>query len=205
MPKKILICAHPDDEFIWFNPEIFDKIVIVFINRINDDEFNHRRWKAMANHPLKDKITCLNFLESGITNKRLNLSPEDKLKLFISNWHKLEKLIPNLISKFDEIYTHNQWGEFGHPEHVMINAVVNTFSAGKPVYCPEDVIESRDDKQKKYIVNTIDIFNFIKLREFYQQNNIWTFRNDYLPPPTIKYFKESQEDFKLRKTNIIIK
>jgi len=201
---KILIVGHPDDEFLWFNPDSFDRIILVFRDRYDDIEFNHRRLQALSNHPYRHKMIFLNYEESGITNRKITLAAEDKMKRLMGNWHRLELDLPPLILNASEIYTHNQWGEFGHPEHVMINAVVNFISAGKPVFCPQDLVGTRDNPNGKFVEGKIDIFDFLRLREFYQKYNIWTFRNDYLPPPVIKYYREDPEEFKSRKTQIII-
>ncbi len=205
---KILIVAHLDDEMLWFNPDNFDRIFIVFRDRYQGTEFNQRRLQALSSHPYREKIICLNYEESGITNKRITLGPEEKIDRFMDNWHRFEIDFSNLIKSQPEeveaIYTHNQWGEFGHPEHVMINAVVNFFSGGLPIFCPQDLVDNRDPANGRFKEEKIDPFKFLALRNFYQQHNIWTFRNDYVPPPIVRYYLEDPEEFKIRKTQIII-
>ena len=61
---KLLVVSHPDDEVIWFNPEKFDKIIIVFLARL-DRDVAEARSKAINAHPLVDKITCLGLTESN--------------------------------------------------------------------------------------------------------------------------------------------
>jgi len=201
---KILIVAHLDDEMLWFNPDNFDKIIIVFCDRLghaSDYEFNNNRTRALANHPLFYSIECLNYIESGIADKNSILDIGLKKKIFLENWHKLELELPELIKGADEIYTHNQWGEFGHPEHVMINAVVNTVAGDIPIYCRENMVGPANNFSMPR-EEFSDIDRFYELRNLYLEYHIWTFRLDYRPPQVLKYFKE--EDFKNRKTKIII-
>jgi len=67
--KNYLLVAHPDDEILWFAPEKYDKIIIVFgdFGDERGSEWGERRRKAIAEHPLKDKIIHLNYPESHYT------------------------------------------------------------------------------------------------------------------------------------------
>jgi len=62
---KALIVAHPDDEIIWFSPQSFDLIIIAFLARHDRPYARYCRELAIAEHPLKDRITLLNIEESG--------------------------------------------------------------------------------------------------------------------------------------------
>lgn len=53
---KYLIVAHPDDEIIWFHPENYDKIVIVFLKREDQPDITRGRQEVKKHHPLKDRI-----------------------------------------------------------------------------------------------------------------------------------------------------
>lgn len=200
---KILVVGHPDDEFIWHNPDNFDKIIIVFLDRFGDLKFNRNRLKALVYHPLRDVINYLGYTESGIADKNSILDIGLRKKLFLENWHKLELDLPELIKGADEIYTHNQWGEFGHPEHVMINAVVNTIAGDIPVWCRENLVGPSNNfsiPREEFA----DIDRFYELRAFYNDYDIWTFRDDYRPPAILRYFQEDKNEFQNRKTKIII-
>lgn len=198
---KILIVGHPDDEFLWFNPDNFDKIIIVFLHRVGEEDFNRHRDKALLNHPLADIITCLGYPESGLVKK--NDTFDDSKKIYLENWRRLEKELPELIKGATEIYTHNQWGEFGHPEHVMINAVVNTIAGDIPIFCRGNLAGKTDDFSMPR-EEFSDLDRFYELREFYRDYKIWTFELDYRPPDILKFFQEDKEKFKQRKTQIII-
>jgi len=37
--------------------------------------------------------------------------------------------------KPDAVVTHNQWGEYGHPDHVLLSQIVRNYTTGTPVLC----------------------------------------------------------------------
>jgi len=62
----ILLVAHLDDEVLWFSPEKYEKIIVVF-GDFGDErgkEWGDRRRKALAEHPLKDNIEHLRNYEN---------------------------------------------------------------------------------------------------------------------------------------------
>jgi len=119
---KTLIVAHPDDEILWFNPEEYDKIVIVFgdFGDHRAKEGGDRRRNALAKHPLKDKIVHLNIPESDFTRNKGNEG------IYRLNQRLIEEKLQELEA--DEVTTHNGHGEYGHLEHIQVfYACMNAF------------------------------------------------------------------------------
>jgi hypothetical protein len=199
---KLLIVGHPDDEILWFNPENFDKIIIVFFARSGNDKFNHGRQAALLEHPLRHKIIRLNFLEAGLTQH----SRKDKavaVKRYFSNYHKLMKILPDYIEDADEIFSHNQWGEYGHPEHVLINNVLSKIATHIPVYCLGNLV----GENKLFTMPKEETMNtplFEEIKAIYKKYGVWTFREDYQLPTIMRYYKEEIDPENPRITNIII-
>ena len=111
---KILVVAHPDDEILWFNPEEFDKIYIVFLGR-------EGRTTALNEHPLKDKIECFNFPESNYWRDKTKKVEYDK------NYSDLVERLKEIDAK--EVQTHNAYGEYGHSDHILcFNACMEVFN-----------------------------------------------------------------------------
>lgn len=115
---RVLVACHPDDESIWFAPEKYDQIVIVF-----GDFGDHRgsvsgdkRRAALAEHPLKDRIVHLNLPESHYTWDRNNL--ERKLK-YEQNYKDLCEFLKTLEA--DEVTTHAANGEYDNLDHVLVH------------------------------------------------------------------------------------
>lgn len=148
---NILLVAHPDDECLWFAPEKYDKVIIVF-----GDFGDHRgktagdkRRTALKEHPLKDKIVHLDYPESHYTWDRSN--PVRKQK-FEETYNRLVEYIKTL--KADSITTHSATGEYDNLDHVMMfNAAMEAEIA---------------------TVNGADPRLFKQIRDVYKKHDVWT-------------------------------
>jgi LmbE family N-acetylglucosaminyl deacetylase len=145
---KLLVVAHPDDEILWFNPEEYDKIVIVFgdFGDSRGSDGGNQRRKALEQHPLKDKIVHLNIKESDFTR--------DKTKESVYRLN--QRAIEDELRKFspETVTTHNGHGEYGHVEHIQLfYACMNAFD------CP---------------VNGKNPEIFRKTKKIYEDNGAWT-------------------------------
>lgn len=135
--KSLIIAAHPDDEILWFS-SILDKVdgvVLCFLTSAHHPDWGIKRERSLKEHPRKN-IYCLGLKESGtflgvdwdnpiinefgleITNR--SLSDKDYKK----NYYKLKQQFGKLLKGYHNIFTHNPWGEYGHPEHVQICQVI---------------------------------------------------------------------------------
>lgn len=118
---KTLIVAHPDDEILWFNPEDYDRIVIVFLERDDNAKITEKRKEVINTHPLKEKITWLGFKESKYHKDKTKLEDYNK------NYNDLCEFLKTL--KADEVYTHNAMGEYQHSDHILVyRACMNTLN-----------------------------------------------------------------------------
>jgi len=113
---RILIVAHPDDEVIWFAPETFDKIVIVF-EAFGDGRSSDGRRKALAEHPLKDKITRLGLQESNFWRDPTKRAVHERNRDALCGYLKtVLKPGPD-----DEVTTHGPMGEYQHADHLLVH------------------------------------------------------------------------------------
>lgn len=148
MGYKYLICSHPDDEIIWFNPNDYDRIVIVFSDRPDVPKFGSSRRLAMQELPYANKIIPLNLPESNYWR--------DKTKRddYMDNYYELCEWLKFEIEPDDVITTHNPYGEYGHTDHILLwHACMDT------VDCPVNGSNPKLYRQAKVI---------------YKANNIWT-------------------------------
>jgi len=199
---KILVVAHPDDEILWFNPENFDKIIMVFLHRIGDKLFSGRRKIAIRELPFSDKIINLGFVESGLTSNGRG-DKQKAVNRYFANFRELEKILPEHIEDADEIFTHNQWGEYGHPEHVLINIVLSKIAPEIPTYCLGNLVGESNlfTMPKEETMNTPQ---FEEIKAIYKKHGVWTFREDYKPATIMRYFKEDINPENPRQINLII-
>jgi hypothetical protein len=176
---KVLCVAHPDDEVIWFNPNEFDKIIIVFGKRLDKPWMDTARINAIEEHPFREKIIFLNLTESGYwkNHHHFNLHQENYLKL-ISYFQNSDLYINN---KSTEIFTHNEIGEYGHTDHILIHDVIKQifyYQKNISIWTNEYGTPHPDKK----IINT-HFEVFYQIKNLYMKHKIWTWKDDYSPSP----------------------
>jgi LmbE family N-acetylglucosaminyl deacetylase len=131
--KSLIVAAHPDDEVLWFS-SILDKVDVVitcFLSSKLHPDWGVKRERSLKEHPRKN-ICCLGLTESGtflgvdwdnpiisefgleITNRSIS---DKNYKI---NYYNLKQQLGKLLKGYQNIFTHNPWGEYGHPEHVQI-------------------------------------------------------------------------------------
>jgi LmbE family N-acetylglucosaminyl deacetylase len=141
---KILVVAHPDDEVLWFNPALYDKIIIVFSGRTDKPDFKAKREQAISEHPLN--VECWGLTESGYWR--------DKGKLFEYNQNYIDICERLKTLEADSIDTHSANGEYGHSDHILVySAIMDT------VNCP---------------VNGQDPVLYRQIKDIYKRNGCWT-------------------------------
>ena len=179
--KKILVVAHPDDEVLWFNPDEFDRIIVVFLEREDSKEITAGRIKTMSVHPLKDKMTWFNLKESNYWRDKT------KEREYKDGYDTLNRLLQDFVEKDIEFWTHNTWGEYGHSDHILVNqAVTETAERYKiPVYCYNGI-------EKIGVKNPISIqrnmVRYNELKQMYIKNCAWTYKQ-HIPEYALEYFK----------------
>lgn len=178
---KLLIVAHPDDEILWFSPQSFDLIVISFLARHDRPYARSCRELAIADHPLKDRITLLNIEESGFwkDNRRVNQLQASR-KILNNSLLKLKKQF-----SFSEIFTHNSKGEYGHDDHILVNELVTSIFTESNIFSPVDLDNINEQMQTILIKNDLDFYLHVK--EVYIKNKAWTWEHDYMPPADLYY------------------
>lgn len=146
---RVLVVAHPDDEVIWFDdPDKYDRIIIVF-GDFGDErgaEWGNRRRKALAKHPLQDRITHLDIRESNYWRDK------EKAEDHTENYNTVCAFLRTLEA--DEVTTHDANGEYGHSDHILVHkACMMTLN------CP---VNGRDPKLYRAI------------RKVYKDAQCWT-------------------------------
>jgi LmbE family N-acetylglucosaminyl deacetylase len=132
MKKYCIICAHPDDETLFFSSILnsFGQDCIVHcLTDGNADGRGDERKKEFS-HAMK-YFEVTNFKWSGLA---------DIYELNIEQ-NKLEKEIQETINSLPKdsiIFTHGPFGDYGHPHHIQVALVVHriAFKKGISVYHP---------------------------------------------------------------------
>lgn len=132
---KLVIVAHPDDETIWAEPILGKNTRVLVVTNGSKEERREELAKIM-----------------NITGSKWQIwdYPDDDMTPF--NEKEYEKLVEDLttfLQQFpyiDAIYTHNEEGEYGHPQHKQVHQAVKKayFSVYKNGNAPKFYVFSPD-------------------------------------------------------------
>lgn len=136
-----LVVAHPDDEILWFSSvlAVVDKIIFCFNDVPSRPKLSRGRSAVVSKYPFPNLVSLdLNesevydsarWPEPRISNYGLAISNRasktSKLQ-YHRNYGKLEQLLLEELKEFENVYTHNPWGEYGNEEHVQVFRAVDS-------------------------------------------------------------------------------
>lgn len=170
-----MLIAHPDDEVIFgFGILPYTKKIICCSNDISN--LSHPRWKNRhlaikeIGKLLNIEIICLDY------NSNFYLQQPKELTKFINN-------IKSFIHEEQTLFTHNFWGEYGHPDHILIH---NIAKENKKELLVSDIwIKTRHIKfipfdkptLTDYLEVTNDLSLYKKCKSIYNKYHCWTWNH----------------------------
>lgn len=183
---KILIVAHPDDEIIWFNPESFDSIIILFGTRHDKPTIHSARIQSIIEHPLKNKIVFYNLMEPGYWKDKTRRS------YYCQTYNEVYNIIARIVNKnISIIFTHNSIGEYGHSDHILVHYAVKNFVQQEaltiPIWCPIKNMTFVNNYLLQEVRFNLNLYNNIK--NIYQKNGAWTWNPYYKPQDSEKFYR----------------
>jgi len=135
------VVAHPDDEALWLSSVIasVDRVVFCFGAILERPQLSEARRRAVAALPLSG-IVDLAVPESGAGHSIDSARPEltaSGIKIadlaararYESNYARLVDALRTALAGFRDVYTHNPWGEYGHPEHIQVHRAVTALQS----------------------------------------------------------------------------
>jgi LmbE family N-acetylglucosaminyl deacetylase len=120
-PTKLMIVAHPDDESLFGGEALTSSRGWTIVCVTNATHEARRREFASAMTSIGANYTILghfDHLESGNFNVRLD--------------EQLRELIEEF--PYEMIVTHNERGEYGHPQHRAVHRIVRRVAGTRPIY-----------------------------------------------------------------------
>lgn len=225
--KRIaVVFAHPDDEVIFASSllESSSKIILCYSELKSSKLISDGRNQVKTLYPLSQAI----FLDLSEPER---LSPLDefndwrypvenefgiKSSIEGSRFSKSRKAFNELFSilreqlnDIDLVITHNPWGEYGHPQHVMIHRAVTRIAKTKDIRI---LVPGVFSLKSKYLMNKtvhrlgtkpiiLDVNKSLSknLQAIYIDNNCWTWNDKNLPSRNIFY---KLNDYDLTNSNI---
>ena len=201
--KSLIIASHPDDEILWFSSilEKVNEIALCFLGKKDDPTRQVKIQNSLSEYPLKN-VFCFGVGQSsalfGVDWKKLTTteygieiskrSPSEKV--YRENYVILKELLTNKLIGYRNVFTHNPWGEYGHPEHIQIYRVVKdlqkdmNFNLWFSNYCSNlsyklmlDFFDEFNEPEYISFNTNNDLINDIK--KLYMKNYVWTWYDDW--------------------------
>ncbi len=137
----VVVVAHPDDEALWLSSIVgsVDRVVFCFADPFGEPEKAAARRRAVASLPLK-AVSELDIPESGarksvdwahprMTPSGIAILDAAARARYETNYVRLVESLPGALAGSHSVFTHNSWGEYGHPEHVQVHRAVTALQA----------------------------------------------------------------------------
>lgn len=131
-----VVVAHPDDEALWLSSIVgsVDRVVFCFADPLGRPEKASARRRAVAALPLKG-VSELGIAESGArlcvdwahprtTPTGIAITGADVSARYEANYPRLVESLRGALVGLRSVFTHNPWGEYGHPEHIQAHRAV---------------------------------------------------------------------------------
>lgn len=204
--KAIVVAAHPDDEILWFSSIIdsIDGIILCYLDVDSNPLWSEGRRNALRSYPLPN-TTCLAITESeviydgadwtssGITEYGLKITKNtNRASRYKNNYATLRSLLEDRLKGYENVYTHNPWGEYGHEEHVQVYRAVKSLQKALSfrLWYPNYFSNKSAFLMNRYLARSpftsyhrkTDIFLAARIKALYQDNHCWTWYNDYIWP-----------------------
>ena len=223
--NSILVVAHPDDEALWFSSILKDvnHVVICFWDELSDPSFGEQRKKSLSNFPLEN-VSYLDLTSIGVMRPQSFISPKfnqygielvgkDNLEhsnLYQDNYYKLRKKLADRLSQYQNVFTHNPWGEYGHEDHIQVYRVAHDlqkeagFNLWYSSYCSTKTLHLVSKCLHVEETKTLPTDEVIakELLKHYKTHNIWTWDDDWCWPATETFIKQktgAQSSFEYEK------
>jgi hypothetical protein len=186
MDKVVMAMAHPDDELIFGWPILFDESIEKHLVIFSSDSFNkERQWCAH-----RKEATYKICKKLGISVSIFDLNSEfyrmpTRGKELFDNMSTIFASISSL--KYDWIFTHNSFGEYGHLDHILIHTLamrLNLNVITTDIYLETNWLPLFDKHYEKYITERSCTLNeelYDECKEEYVKLDSWTWNQ---PPIT---------------------
>jgi LmbE family N-acetylglucosaminyl deacetylase len=205
--SSVLVVAHPDDEILWFSSILahVSKIIICYEDCADMPESGPGRRAVMQAYPLSN-VTWLRKPEPCTVQKvdwkqpiatdygmALNAHPPDPAadERYRAAHALLSAELGEALRGAANVYTHNPWGEYGHPDHVQVSRIVVTLAAQlgctarfSSYIAPRSMSFAAQflPRMKADFRRPTDRVLAAGIKSLYQEHHCWTWDRSYEPP-----------------------
>ena len=216
LDKSALVVAHPDDEILWFSAILakVHAIFICFLGHELDPELRGRRRTALSMFPLSN-VDCLDITSAGVFDHadwQVPLVSDSGLKLvkdertferYKTNHLRMKAELEVRLTGFNNVITHNPWGEYAHEEHVQVFRTVEQLSSKMNF----NLWFSNYFSHRSYnlMTSSLDRISFVSaplktdketsknIMNVYINTGTWTWQKDWIWPESEVFFMHRKE------------
>lgn len=171
--RSCLVVAHPDDEVLWFS-SILAHVDLVIICYMDNPTYPNR---GAARRRVRDRYPLDNTVFLGLPVPDEDGYPAVDLLATLREW----------TQEFDNVFTHNLWGEYGHPAHVIMHKTVRAL--GKRMWFSNYVSNNSLDFASACFMHSVDhhmrqtnVALAHQIRDLYLEEGCWTAPRDFAWP-----------------------
>lgn len=140
--NSCVVVAHPDDEVLWFS-SVLDRVGRAILCFEDCDDYPHLgpgRRAVLESYPLPH-VTSLRLPEPCSVHLvdwsqpkpgeyglllNANAATAGRCARYERTFHELRDALADRLRGIKVVFTHNPWGEYGHPDHVQLSRVVDS-------------------------------------------------------------------------------
>jgi LmbE family N-acetylglucosaminyl deacetylase len=205
LEQSALVVAHPDDEILWFSSIVkhVDRVIICFLTIEGEDQISEGRKRALSAYP-RGQVTELAIPEAVVydyvdwqnphpTNYGLELRDSERGSrregIYSGNFAMLFTRLKEILTGYQNVITHNPWGEYGHAEHVQVYRAVRQaqrqhgFDLWYSNYCSNKSFRLASSYISGYRSDYITLSTgkafATEVRNLYFHHGCWTWYDDY--------------------------
>lgn len=211
--RAAIVAAHPDDEVLWFGslvPKV--SLIILCYGMEAAGTAREGRRAVVEEYPFYgveffDLVQPGSYTKAGWPTPSLGPFGLVLEKLHPAHDESFTEIVARLrqsLHGVTAVFTHNPWGEYGHEEHALVYAAVNSLKeeCGFDLYvspyvgsvmlglCREVVDRGIDDT----IRFKIDPAVTAKITELYRKHNVWTWFHPWNWPDEESFFRLGRGD-----------
>lgn len=139
--QAAVVVAHPDDEALWLSSIVAcaDCVVFCFGALFERPRDTQARRQAVAALPLSGIVDlavpesgaglCTDWANPEPTPYGIRIDQAAARARYESNYATLLESLRGTLGGFQDVYTHNPWGEYGHTEHIQVFRAVAALQA----------------------------------------------------------------------------
>lgn len=213
---SVLVVAHPDDEVLWFSSLLkeIERIVVCFEDCDDLPGLGQARRDAMARHPLSNvtwlglpepcSVEAVDWNTPVETDEGLALNAPATIPVtqhrYRSSFSLLHARLRDTLGAASNVFTHNPWGEYGHPDHVQVCRAVTRCKQehGFRLWFSNYVSPRSMPLASRHLGRLMNHFKLPidarladELREIYGSHGAWTWHQDYLMPSEEAFLEDS--------------